>query len=81
MRIKVILHSVLREKLPPETKGRVEIEMAEGATAAELFELLGLPVYVAWALNGSIQRDRKMILQHGDEVRVFRQGAGGGHEG
>jgi hypothetical protein len=78
MRIKVILHSVLREKLPPETKGRVELELPEGASVAQLFDQLDLPVHVSWALNGSLQRDRQIILQPGDEVRVFRQGAGGG---
>jgi hypothetical protein len=77
MRVKVILHSVLREKLPPETRGRVEIEIPEGASVSQLFERLDLPVHVAWALNGSLQRNREIILQPNDEVRVFRQGAGG----
>jgi sulfur carrier protein ThiS len=77
MNVQVVLHSYLREKLPPQAKGRAVVELAEGATAAELFERLGLPEHVAWAVNGVIQRDRSRILSDGDEVRVFRQGAGG----
>jgi hypothetical protein len=77
MRVKVILHSVLREKLPAETKGRAVIEMPDGATVGELFDRLSLPLHVSWALNGSLQRDRFIILKPEDEVRVFRQGAGG----
>lgn len=78
MRVKVILHSVLREKLPPETKGRVEIALPDGASVGQLFDSLDLPIHVSWALNGSLQRDRQIVLRSGDEVRVFRQGAGGG---
>ena len=77
MNVRVVLHSYLREKLPPQAKGRAVIELAEGANARELFQRLELPEHVAWAVNGVIQRDRGLVLQEGDEVRVFRQGAGG----
>jgi hypothetical protein len=77
MNVRVVLHSYLREKLPPEAKGRTLIELTEGATAGILFERLGLPEHVAWSVNGVIQRERGLVLRDGDEVRVFRQGAGG----
>lgn len=77
MRIRVILYSYLREKLPPETNGRTELDLPEGSPAAAVFERLGLPRQVAWAVNGVAQRDFEFILREGDEVRVFRQGAGG----
>ncbi|GAP15824.1 sulfur transfer protein [Longilinea arvoryzae] len=77
MRIRVILYSYLREKLPVESNGRVELELPEGSPAAALFEQLGLPGQVAWAVNGIARRDFNLILHDGDEVRVFRPGAGG----
>ena len=77
MRIRVILHSYLREKLPPEAKGRAEVELPEAATVADLFARLDLPLQVAWSLNEQLQRDLSLPLRNGDEVRVFRQGAGG----
>ncbi len=77
MRIRVILYSYLREKLPAEFNGRAELELPDGSPAAALFEQLELPRQVAWAVNGVATRDFDRTLHDGDEVRVFRQGAGG----
>ena len=77
MRIQVILYSYLREKLPPEANGRAELELPEGSPAAAVFERLDLPRQGAWAVNGVAQRDFDLVLHDGDELRVFRQGAGG----
>ena len=77
MRIRVILYSYLRERLPAEANGRVELELPDGSPVAADFERLDLPRQVAWAVNGTAQRDFGLVLRDGDEVRVFRQGAGG----
>ncbi len=77
MRVRVVLHSYLREKLPPEARGQAEIDLPGGSTAADLFRLLDLPAGAAWAVNGKLERDLARPLSEGDEVRVFRQGAGG----
>lgn len=77
MKIRVILHSYLRERLPPESKGRAVIDLPSGSRVADLFDLLGLPPQAAWSLNNSIQRDLNLELHENDELRVFRQGAGG----
>lgn len=77
MRIRVVLHSVLREKLPPETGGRIELEIAEGGTILDLMRRLSLPEHSVCAVNGQIERSLQRVLQEGDEVRFFRAGAGG----
>ncbi len=77
MRIRVILYSYLRELLPADANGRAELELPDGSPAAAVFERLNLPRQVAWAVNGTAQRDFDLVLRDGDEVRVFRQGAGG----
>jgi hypothetical protein len=77
MRVRVVLHSYLREKLPPVNRGRAEIELPEGSVARDLFRILDLPESAAWAINGKLERDLAAPLADGDEVRVFRQGAGG----
>lgn len=77
MRVRVILYSYLRERLPAEANGRAELELPEGSPVAAVFEQLSLPRQVAWAINGVAQRDFDLVLHDGDEVRVFRQGAGG----
>lgn len=77
MRIRVILYSYLRERLPAEANGHVELDLPDGSPVAAVFERLDLPRQVAWAVNGMAQRDFGLMLRDGDEVRVFRQGAGG----
>jgi hypothetical protein len=77
MKVRVILHSYLREKLPAESMGRAEIELPPQSCIGDLFNLLGISLPVSWSLNGRLERDLSLILQDGDEVRVFRQGAGG----
>uniref|UniRef100_A0A7C4Q960 MoaD/ThiS family protein n=1 Tax=Bellilinea caldifistulae TaxID=360411 RepID=A0A7C4Q960_9CHLR len=77
MKIRVILHSYLREKLPPERLGRAEMELPPESRVGDLFAQLGISQPVAWSLNGRLERDLSLILKDGDEVRVFRPGAGG----
>jgi sulfur carrier protein ThiS len=77
MKVRVILHSYLRERLPPESKGRAEIELPPESCVADLFTQLGIATPVAWSLNGRLERDLSLKLQDGDEVRVFRPGSGG----
>jgi molybdopterin converting factor small subunit len=77
LKVKVVLHSYLREKLPPEAKGRAELDFPPGALISDLFTRLDLPIHVAWSLNNHLEHDLSTPLSDGDEVRVFRQGAGG----
>jgi sulfur carrier protein ThiS len=77
MKIKVILHSVLRDKLLPEAHGQTTMELAEGDTIGEIIKRLNLPSQAVCSINGSIQRDLNYMLCDGDEVRFFRAGAGG----
>jgi sulfur carrier protein ThiS len=77
VKINLILHSYLREKLPPEAKGRAEIDLPADSTVADLFTRLDLPMHVAWSLNNRLSHDLTTPLKDNDEVRVFRQGAGG----
>jgi hypothetical protein len=77
MRVSIILYSYLREKLPPETRGRTVLELPEGSCVADAFRQLDLPAALAWSLNGSLQRDQSLPLHDGDELQAFRQGAGG----
>jgi sulfur carrier protein ThiS len=77
MKVKVILHSVLRQKLPPETRGRTELDLPDGITVADFLAQLGIPPDVNWSINGQLKRDLDQVLQSGDEIRVFQQIAGG----
>ena len=77
MRVSVILHSFLRELLPPEARGMATLELAEGARVKDVVAQLHLPDHVIFALNERLERDRELALKDGDSLRFLRAGAGG----
>ncbi len=77
MQIRVIFHSILREKLPTEARGTALLELEEGARVQEIFDRFHLSDTVVWAINDHMQRDRTLLLKDGDTIRFLRPGAGG----
>jgi hypothetical protein len=77
MRVTVVLHSFLRDLLPPEAKGTAILELPDGARVSDVVARLKLPDYAHFALNDQLQRDRSMALKEGDVLRFLRAGAGG----
>lgn len=79
MRVYVKLFAVLRQQYPHLGIGEaMPVELAEGATAGRLLELLNLPTNLVKVVfvNGII-RDRDYVLQDGDEVGLFPPVGGG----
>ncbi len=77
MQIQVILHSILREKLSPEARGRAVLKIQPGSRVQDILIELNLPPNIIWTVNGMIQRDPLQELQDGDELHFLRPGAGG----
>jgi sulfur carrier protein ThiS len=77
MIVKVVLFGILREKLPPQARGRTTLELPEGSPLRAVLEHFNLPPNAACAVNGQLEADRQRILQDGDEVQVFRPAGGG----
>jgi hypothetical protein len=77
MKVSIILHGGLRGLLPTAAKGRVTLELSEGAQIREVIARLGLPDPVLFALNEQIGQDRSSGLHEGDTLRFFRPAAGG----
>lgn len=77
MRVNVILHSILREKLPAEARGRAALEFPEGALVRDVFARLDLPAGALWAVNEQVDKNLDRPLADGDTLRFFRPGAGG----
>jgi sulfur carrier protein ThiS len=75
--IKLQLYSILREKLPPEAKGRAVLQMEEYATLADLLAVLGISRRVVISVNGDHESDRSRRLQDGDEIKLFSSISGG----
>lgn len=77
LRVNVILHSILREKLPPEARGRAALDLEEGACLKDVILRLDLPAELVCAVNEKVERDLDHPLQDGDLIRFLRPGAGG----
>jgi thiamine biosynthesis protein ThiS len=75
--IHVRLHGALRDKLPPESKGRTTLTLPDGASLTALLEQLSLHRRIEVAVNDEIVDNRDAPLQDGDRVEVFRPAAGG----
>ena len=77
MEVRLQLYSILREKLPPEAKGRAVMQMNEDARLTDLLEELGITRRVVISVNGTHEVDRSRRLQDGDEVKIFSSISGG----
>jgi len=77
LEIHLQLFSILRDKLPPETKGRTVIQLIEGSTLKDLLTELDINRRVAISVNDEHVSDRSCILEAGDEVKIFTSVGGG----
>jgi len=77
LKIYLQLYSILREKLPSESKGRTVLHFNEGATLADLLSELGIKRKVVISVNDVHETDKLRQLQDGDRVRIFSSISGG----
>ena len=77
MEIKIVLYSILRQKLPSEARGRTTLDLPEGSTLRDLVTRMDFKIPVVCALNGQIERDLMYQLKAGDEVHILRPSGGG----
>ena len=78
MHISVRLLSVLREKLPPEAKGRATLTLPEGATVQDLLTHFHLQNNVVGiSVNDELEIEEAHPLHDGDHVEFFRVVGGG----
>lgn len=77
MKIHLQLYSILREKLPPESKGRAVLHFDEGATIADLLDQLEIKRKVVISVNGIQETDDNHVLSDEDQVKIFSSVSGG----
>jgi sulfur carrier protein ThiS len=71
------LYSILRERLPPEDKGRATLQLEAGSTLGDLLAALEITRSVVVSVNGDHITDKKQPLQDGDRVKIFSSTSGG----
>ncbi|GAB4581808.1 MAG: hypothetical protein Fur0022_45590 [Anaerolineales bacterium] len=78
MQITVRLHSVLREKLPAEAKGRATLTLPDGVTVQNLLAHFNLQNNVVGiSVNDELEIETSHPLREGDHVELFRVVGGG----
>jgi sulfur carrier protein ThiS len=77
LEIHLQLYSVLREKLPPESKGQAMLQLKDGAVLADLLEELDITRKVVISVNGAQELDVSRQLKNGDQVQIFSSVSGG----
>lgn len=77
MNCKIILYAILRDKLPPEAHGRVNIDMPNGSTIGDVITKLDLPIDCICTVNEQIEKDMDRIVKDGDTLRFFLPSSGG----
>jgi molybdopterin converting factor small subunit len=77
LKVQIQLYSILREKLPPEAKGRVVLQLSEGATLTDLLDELNIQGRVVISVNDDQESDMSRQLKAGDEVKIFSSISGG----
>jgi len=70
VKVKVQLYSILREKLPPEAKGKTSLSLKEGTSLAGILEIFDIRNRVVISVNGAHERDFSREVKDGDEVKI-----------
>ena len=77
LEIHVQLYSILREKLPPESKGKAVLQLNKDAALVDLLDKLDITRKVVISVNGTHEPDKARRLQDGDQVKIFSSISGG----
>jgi len=77
LEIHIQLYSILREKLPPESKGQGVYHLKSGASLQDLLDELDITRKVVISVNNEQEMDTSRQLQNGDKVKLFSSISGG----
>jgi sulfur carrier protein ThiS len=77
LEVNLQLYSILREKLPPEAKGRMVVKMDNDATLADLLKELDINRRVVISVNDAHEAEMSRQLHDGDQVKIFSSISGG----
>lgn len=77
VRVSVRLYNRLQLLLPPETEGKTVLDLAEGSTIKDVYEMLHIAHPCPIAVNGVIETNLDRFLEDGDQVSLFSPIGGG----
>jgi len=71
------LYSILREKLPADSRGHAHLSLDEGASLADVFGMFDIPGRSVISVNGEHETDLDRALRDGDDIHIFSSTSGG----
>jgi sulfur carrier protein ThiS len=77
LKIYLQLYSILREKLPPEARGKVTLQLEEGATIDSILKEFDIQRRVVVSVNDEYEPDTSRQLRDGDQIKIFAGISGG----
>ncbi len=77
MRVNLSVYGMLRDKLPPEAKGKTTLDLPDGSTIQDVLDQLGVNMLIKASVNEELVRDLSHPLQDGDSLQLFRPVGGG----
>jgi len=77
LEIHVQLFSILRDKLPPESKGKALLHLKSGSSLQDLLNDLSITRKAVISVNSVQEMDLSRQLQDGDIVKMFSSISGG----
>ncbi len=76
LKIHLQLYSILREKLPPASKGRTVLELSEGAVLADLLDELDIKRKVVISVNDIQENDKSLQADVLSDIAVVQFDSG-----
>jgi len=77
LKVHLQLYSILREKLPPEAKGKVVLQLEQGATIDSILQEFDIERRVVVSVNDKYEPDKSRQLRDGDKIKIFSSISGG----
>ena len=77
LKVHVQLYSILREKLPPASKGRISLSVKEEADLGDVLKELNIKNRVVISVNGEHVSEISFRLKNNDQVKIFSSVGGG----
>ena len=77
LKVHVQLYSILREKLPPASKGRISLNLKEESDLGDVLKELGITSRVVISVNGEHVSEISYRLKNDDQVKIFSSVGGG----
>ena len=77
LKVHVQLYSILREKLPPASKGRISLNVKEEFDLGDVLKELDITSRVVISVNGEHVSEMSHRLKNNDQVKIFSSVGGG----